>query len=565
MRHAASITLGLIISAAVLLAPAIAAGAVYYVDVSGTDTASGAVLSPFRTIGAAAGRAHAGDLVVVRSGVYSESVVLTQSGALGAPIVLRGLPGAVLVSPDPSQSLSAFDVGAGAYVTIQGFEIGGGFDEAVFVRAGAHDIELAGLDVHDNQSGIWIEGAAQVFVHDCVLEHNFRTGIRIFAGAHDIQVADTRAEANDDGQGCDGASDGFNADASTANITFERATAVGNSDDGFDLKGTNAAVLESVAQDNQCTGVKLWAGGLLQNVLVERSPTGVRVTAPAGATTTLENCTLSQNDIGVAIDGSDHTVHVQNSIVTGPAKALTYAAAMTLLEDHNILFRPSPSERLIVRQDDSGEEDYSANDVNDGTWQRASGQGAGTVAQDPDFQPGTCQPGPDSVAIDSGVDANAPALDLAGLPRPVGAAVDRGAFEWTATTPTLTVRRLMLHRTPTGSGSVRLRAEVDASAMQFDPQHDVVTIALRGARGDALASNFASAGWNHRVIVGNARVRLVRTPSAACTTSVALRAYPDRAIISLSARGSDLWALDDGPATVTIEIGRLRATADVTP
>src|SRR5262249_47339342 len=151
------------------------------------------------------------------------------------------------------------------------------FDESVYLRPGAHDIELSGLHIHDNGTGIWIAGAARVAVQDSVLDHNFRTGIRMFAGAHDISITDTRSVANDDGQGCDGASDGFNADTSTSNIRFERAAAVGNSNDGFDLKGGNVTLLESVAQDNGCAGVKLWAGGYVENLLVERSRTGVKL------------------------------------------------------------------------------------------------------------------------------------------------------------------------------------------------------------------------------------------------------------------------------------------------
>jgi len=443
---------------------------------------------------------------------------------------------------------------------VQGFEIGGGFDEAVFVRPGAHDVELSGLHIHDNQSGMWLDGAASVAVHDCVLDHNFRTGFRIFDGAHDIQITDTLSEANDDGEGCDGASDGFNADASTSNLTFERATAVGNSDDGFDLKGTNVAILESVAQDNLCSGMKLWAGGVLENALVERSATGIKVTAPAGATTVLENCTLGNNDIGLAVTGAGHTLQLRNSIIAGPAKALTYDAAVTLLEDHNIVYRPSSSERLIVREDATGETLYSGDDINNGTWQRDSGQGVGTVAGDPSFQPNSCRPAPGSIAIDSGVDAGAPAVDLNGVQRPVGAAVDRGAYEWSPTTPTLAVQGLMLHPDQTGSGSVRLRAEVDFAGMSFDPRSDPVTISVRGPRGDALGGGIPTAAWNQRTVVGTARVSLVRTQSAVRTTSVTLRVYPNRAMVSLSARGADLWMLDGDQATVTIELGRVHAT-----
>jgi parallel beta-helix repeat protein len=53
------------------------------------DTNAGTREAPLKTISAAAARAVAGDEVVVRPGVYRECVVLTNSGALGRPIVFR--------------------------------------------------------------------------------------------------------------------------------------------------------------------------------------------------------------------------------------------------------------------------------------------------------------------------------------------------------------------------------------------------------------------------------------------------------------------------------------------
>ncbi|HUI24875.1 MAG TPA: hypothetical protein VL403_02230 [Candidatus Kryptonia bacterium] len=156
----------------------------YYVSPSGSDRAAGSTIAPWKTINYAAGRAHAGDTVVVKAGVYRESVIVKRGGSASAPLTVRGLAGAALESPNGNLSLSAFDFNAGvAFVRLQNFELRGGFDETVFLRAGAHDIELASLIIHDNHTGIWVGGAYRVVIRDSFLHHNFRTGVRIFAGA----------------------------------------------------------------------------------------------------------------------------------------------------------------------------------------------------------------------------------------------------------------------------------------------------------------------------------------------------------------------------------------------
>ncbi|MFI5395088.1 MAG: right-handed parallel beta-helix repeat-containing protein [Candidatus Binatia bacterium] len=435
-----------------------AAGSVYYVATNGSDQDPGSVQQPFRTIAYAATRAHAGDLVVVNPGQYKESVALTRAGTQGAPIVLRGLPGAVLTSPNPAKSLSAFDIGAhAAFVTVQNFELAGGFDETVFVRPGAHDIELSGLRIHNNHTGIWIAGASNVVVHDCIIDHNFRTGIRIYAGAHHVHVADTRSEANDDGLGCNGASDGFNADSSTSDIVFERVSAIGNSQDGFDFKCPNVTLLQAISRDNGCSGVKLWAGAYVENVLVEGNNTGINAPASAGTTTVLQNCTMSQNALGVRVLGSGNTLMMRNCIVTGPAKALSYDSTVQLIEHHNIFYRPLSKDRLIVREDPSGETLYSGDEVNSGQWQRESGQGQQTVAVDPRLDPASSELLINSPAIDSGDPSGAPPVDLVGRARPLGNGFDRGAFERPPGGAVMRSRSTTVRGYPAGFDRTRLR------------------------------------------------------------------------------------------------------------
>ena len=547
-------------------APRAARGAsVYFVAVDGNDDRPGSDTQPWHSIGHAAVRAQAGDLVVVRPGTYSEAVVLARSGDTDAPIVFRGLPGAVLSSPDPTKSLSAFDIAAGtSYVELQGFDLGSGFDETVFVRPGAHHIVLSGLHVHDNHTGIWIDGASDVVLRDSVVEHNYRTGVRLFGGARRIQILDTRSEANDDGLACAGDSDGFNADDSTADVSFERARAIGNSEDGFDLQTPSVTVSQASASDNGCSGMKVAAGALLENVLVEGNRTGINLNGAPGMTAVMQNCTIAQNDLGVRAMGDGYRLVMRNSVVSGPAKALSYAAAVDVREDHNLLYRPQLGDRLIVRMETSGDETlFSGNDVNNGRWQRESGQGQATIADDPRFESGGCVPGPDSSAVDSGDDSAFAPVDLAGTWRPVGNAPDRGAVERVPDTPALQVRRVGLRADGTGMGPLRLQARVILPpAPQFDPLRDTVSVTVRGARGAAFAATVPPSAW---ATPRSAGTLLFRDRTGGTGRRVRLRLVVDgrQASLSLTASRADVWTVDATPINVIVELGRLRATADV--
>src|SRR5688500_1303986 len=63
--------------------------ATYYVAPGGSDAAVGSLEQPLGTIQQAADRAAAGDTVLIRGGVYRETVTLPRSGSAGAPITLR--------------------------------------------------------------------------------------------------------------------------------------------------------------------------------------------------------------------------------------------------------------------------------------------------------------------------------------------------------------------------------------------------------------------------------------------------------------------------------------------
>ena len=72
----------------------------YFVAPSGSDSASGSLAAPFRTIQHCADVAQPGDTCTIRAGTYRETVTVVRSGTAGAPITFRAYPGEAVTLRD---------------------------------------------------------------------------------------------------------------------------------------------------------------------------------------------------------------------------------------------------------------------------------------------------------------------------------------------------------------------------------------------------------------------------------------------------------------------------------
>jgi hypothetical protein len=105
----------------------------YYVSANGgDDDAPGSLDEPFRTIQHAASLAEAGDTVLIRGGVYRETVAPENSGSAGAPITFKAYNGEK-VTVSGADVVSGWDVHAGSvYKADQSWDLGFG-DNQVFL------------------------------------------------------------------------------------------------------------------------------------------------------------------------------------------------------------------------------------------------------------------------------------------------------------------------------------------------------------------------------------------------------------------------------------------------
>lgn len=174
------LSIGIMLSLAQIkfLPGALAEEATYYVAVTGLDTNPGTVNKPFRTIQYAVNHLNAGDTLLVRAGVYQETINIRQSGTVNQPITIAAYPGEQVVIDGAyqlpavpaagwarcNQTLSpptCFHWGAlvrisGSFITLDGFEITRSLGRGIVVspvnRVRPTTIIIRNNRIHDNRN-----------------------------------------------------------------------------------------------------------------------------------------------------------------------------------------------------------------------------------------------------------------------------------------------------------------------------------------------------------------------------------------------------------------------------
>jgi hypothetical protein len=433
----------------------------WYVSTTGNDSNPGTQTQPWKTIQHGIDVAVAGDTVLIRGGVYLESLAFGNSGnATDGHIVFMNYPQETpIVDGTGTSGMMGMFVEEQSYIIIDGFEVRN-WTEAITIINNSHHLKLNNLDVHDFDFGVTFRGYG---CHDIEVNnvdvHGYGGGNFDTYGFdasydtltnnphHDFVFNNCKAHSDmNPVQNIDGFATGHWCQTSIQyNFTFNHCM-VWDTFDGFDMSAKNTLINGCLAYNVYNGAWKLWSDQIsLVNCIGYFTPSAAHPSCnciaeldpgfPEGfykKTVSIQNCTFY---------GGDHTIHVyksgldtlvlRNTIVSNGAFVSLYFEDSTVLNpsyrgDYNI-FNCVDSNRIISV---AGMNDYTFS-----AWQAYSGKDSHSMmapdlsAVFMDTASDNLHLRPGSPAIDAGSAAGAPNVDYEGYPRPYGAGYDIGAYE----------------------------------------------------------------------------------------------------------------------------------------
>jgi len=401
---------------------------VLFVSPDGDDANAGTDARPWRTVQKAAATLTAGQTAFVKEGIYTERVVVANSGAEGSPITLRNYPGhaPVLDAQGLDQSWGVIEMHGKAHVRIAGLHIQNARrGQAGIVALRSSHIAIEGCHVlNTSASGILIWECDHVTVQGNEVERACQDGgeesVTVKFGSdmvevHNNHIHHTGHEGVDVKEGV--------RNVRVYNNHIHHVERQGLYADAWDRETFSIEFFNNVLHD--CgfgLAVCSEMGGLLHDVrafnniiynnrgpgLVVADWGGRRATHPIRDVFFVNN-TLYNNGAswggGLLIENPEaENIVVRNNIfcANGPPQILVNRAAMSTSISHNL---------------------FDAGGGNRGTdWIEGDPQFVDAEAGDFHLRPG-------SPAIDTGSPDAAPSEDFEGDPRPCGKGYDIGADE----------------------------------------------------------------------------------------------------------------------------------------
>jgi hypothetical protein len=210
----------------------------FFVSTDGDNGNDGAIETPFQTVSKALEEVQAGDVILLRGGVYDcrATIRIDVSGQADKPVALWAYPNEVPVLD---------------------FQNSGSSDRGI--RLGGSFWHIRGLVIqHAGDNGVIVYGAGNC-LEQIVARYNGDSGIQLHTGAAHNLVENCDSHSNYDPQNHGENADGFAAKFSLGEgNTFEGCRSWGNSDDGYDLweAGSGVTLVNCWAFRN---GVNAWS------------------------------------------------------------------------------------------------------------------------------------------------------------------------------------------------------------------------------------------------------------------------------------------------------------------
>jgi parallel beta-helix repeat protein len=400
----------------------------YFVSQGGNDGWPGTAGQPWRTLQFAAGQVGPGDRVTVRAGNYA-GFYLDTSGAAGAPIEFLAEPGVMIDQPNPVRPQHGINLENASHIVIDGFAVTG------MERAGVRAVGVNGntfasfvtiRNVRSYDNGYW--GILTGFVHDLMIENNETSGSAVEHGIYVSNSGDRPVIRTNRSWGNRGNGIHMNGDASlggdgvitgalvSGNVIYDNGLGGGS---GINMDGVqNSRIENNLLYNNHASGISLYridgggpsSGNVLVNNSVHQASDGrwaLNIQNGSTSNTALNNILVSEHSFRGAIDISANSLG-------------------GFVSDYNVVISRFTTD--------------SANSILSlAQWQSATGNDTHSqiampaqLFVNPSAASGDYHLLATAAAIDAGTATLAPASDLDGRTRPVGAAFDIGAYEWAA-------------------------------------------------------------------------------------------------------------------------------------
>lgn len=394
----------------------------YYVAPTGSDSNPGTPAAPWLTLQHAANQVQAGDYVDVQAGNYTGFVVgwdSPKAGTASQPITFHAEPGVLINRPNYATP-DGIDLEGDSYFVIEGFSVVGMPRMGIRATGGQHVTIRNNKVDKSNNFGIYVSHTDDALVEgntssNTVLQHGF-----YIANSGDRPVIRNNTAFNNGDAGIQ-----LNGDASaggdgiisgaviSGNVLYNNGLATGGS--AINLDGVQGATIQNnLLYDNHSSGISLFrvdGGGpssnnlIVNNTIAMASDARWAININTGATgnTVLNNILYDANPAAGSIS-------IDASSLPG------------FTSDYNAVV-----DRFSTNWGDTV--------ITLAQWRAATGQDAHSFVATPDqlfVNPASydyhLKAG--SPAIDTGTSTSAPPTDLDGNPRPSGAAVDVGAYEY---------------------------------------------------------------------------------------------------------------------------------------
>jgi hypothetical protein len=445
-----------------------------FVAPNGDDSNTGNENQPWASFQYAADNAQPGDTVCFRGGMYStEDTSLYISGTSEALITFAAYPGErpVLDGGGSANELLIFR-GNTANIRVSGFVIQNFRIWGIFLSGENHHIILDHLEIIDGEAGIHFtygessesppaEGPVEfITLADSVIHGSQYVAVDCTPGPCNYMTI-SRVEIF--GAGIIGESS-YGADglefARGHHVVVEDSYIHDNGGDGIDLGSRDreghmqgVIVRRNRVARNRCNGIKVWAGGRIENNAIWGSGDSAIWAGTWHSTVEIINNTVAYNmwDRSYALRNwsvvvgypeelakPEVNLTMVNNIfafntdpLEGGATGIYLGAGVKMVEHHNVYFSSVDGE--ITAFSKTGQERwFSRQEIGDGTWLAFLGQGTGSLVLDPQFIFGwpdvDLQLRPSSPAINAGAPELAPDVDILSNPR--DDQPDIGAYEY---------------------------------------------------------------------------------------------------------------------------------------